>query len=183
MAFIEILILAISLGLDAFSVAVGVGLIWYGPRQIFRLSWHFGFFQAIMPLLGWQLGNILSNFVKNLSAFIACGILVGIGLHMILNAFKIQRETGRSIARDRTRGWSLVLLSIATSLDAFGVGISLGLLVSGIFKICFVIGMTAAVMTIIGMWLGNRMSRAVDLKLEAIAGIVLIILGVKAALN
>jgi len=179
----ETVLLAISLGFDAFSVAMSIGAVWNNPRQIFRLSWHFGLFQAMMPLFGWYFGNFLYSFVSGWSGIAACIILAGIGSHMIWNAATGKKECSENdVHPDRTRGMSLVFLSIATSIDAFGAGVSLGLVTDKILRICVVIGVTASLMTIIGMYLGKKMSCVFGERMEIVAGLVLILLGLKMAM-
>ena len=119
--------MAWALALDAFAVAAvvaaGLGRITF--RHVFRLAWHFGFFQAAMPVAGWFGGTAASSFVAAFAHWAAAGLLCLIGLRMIWESRESEEpETGF----DPTRGWSLVGLSVATSIDALAVGLSLGLI-------------------------------------------------------
>ena len=137
--------LAVALGMDAFAVALAVssGLCFITFRHIFRLTWHFGLFQSLMTLVGWLGGASVSGLFGGLNNWMAFGLLVFIGLKMV-------KESGDTEKRlegfDPTRGWSLVGLSVATSLDALAVGISFSLIGT---KILFPVS-------------GNRTSSAAD---------------------
>ena len=176
MEFWEILVLAFVLGIDAFSVALAVGTRGSTFRQTFRLSFHFGLFQFMMPIIGWLLGKNVLSFVERYDHWVAFGLLFVIGAKMIYEAF---RHVPDRIAKDRTRKWSLVALSIATSIDALGAGIGMGILDTSLLYPCAIIGVTAGVMTLIGMKLGAFISAAVGSRMEAVGGVVLILLSVK----
>lgn len=178
MRFWEILLLAIALGIDTFSVGMAVGTASAGARQMFRLSWHFGLFQFFMPLLGWQFGAVLATFLGPFNRWLALLIFFFVGARMIQEGIKNTHTTGNAVT-DRTRGWSLVLLSLATSMDAFGTGIGLGLLVSDLLYICIIIGVTAAVMTFTGMLLGNLLHRFLTFRSEIVGGVLLWMVGFK----
>ena len=179
MEIYEIFFLAFALSLDAFSVAIGIGITAFQPRQVFRLSWHFGIFQFFMPLVGWQLGKPLSIVIGRYSHWVAFAILIIIGIKMISDSFRKVTTPSPQNATDKTRGWSLVLLSIATSIDALGAGIGLGLLEIQLLKSCLIIGVVAALMTFIGMKLGRYLSQAFGARFEALGGFVLIALAFK----
>ncbi len=114
--------IAVALAMDAFTVACSVGMLLGIPskRQKFRLSWHFGLLQFLMPLIGWALGSGLAGFVASFGKWLAAGILVLLGLKIILSAV---RNRDMAFASDPTRGLSLVFLSFAVSIDALAVGI------------------------------------------------------------
>lgn len=177
MSLFEILLLALALGMDAFSVAVGVGLSASGKRQIFRLSWHFGFFQFAMPLLGWQAARTLASGIGTYGVWVGAGLLFGVGARMIREALKRKREEANPV--DPTRGWSLVVLSTATSIDALAVGFGLGLVGGNLFLACVLIGLTAGSMTWIGMLLGRTLAARVGTFAEILGGVVLVLLAVR----
>ena len=128
MQFVNILAIAVALAMDAFAVAVatGVSLKHVSFRQTFRLSWHFGLFQAIMPVIGWSAGLTIRSFIEQYDHWVAFGLLAFVGGHMIKEAF--QPETEKIQKKDPTKGWSLVMLSVATSIDALAVGFSMSML-------------------------------------------------------
>jgi len=176
MEFWEILVLAFVLGLDAFSVALAVGTRGSTFRQTFRLSFHFGLFQFTMPIIGWLLGKNVLSFVERYDHWVAFGFLFVIGAKMIYEAF---RHIPEQTAKDRTRKWSLVALSLATSIDALGAGIGMGILNTTLLYPCAIIGITACIMTLIGMKLGAFMSANIGCRMEAVGGVVLILLSLK----
>ena len=177
MTFLEMLILAVALGLDAFSVALGAGFVVSGLRSRIRLAWHFGLFQFAMPLIGWRMARWVSPKVGMSGRWLGAGLLLFIGTRMVWASFRTKaEETGRS-GRDPTKGWMLVGLSLATSLDALGVGFGFGLLITDLLDACLLIGLVAFVMTYLGMAMGNTLSSKVGTWAEAVGGVVLILLG------
>jgi putative Mn2+ efflux pump MntP len=172
----QVLILAVGLGTDAFSVALAVGTGGASFRQTFRLSLHFGLFQFLMPILGWQAGTRLLSLISAWDHWIAFGILAAVGAHMIYESFKPESERSGG---DPTRGWSLMLLSLATSIDAFGAGLGLGVLGFGVVLPSVIIGIVAGLMTVAGMQLGRRVSCTLGRRAETVGGVVLIALAFK----
>jgi manganese efflux pump family protein len=176
---VETLLVAVALGCDAFAVGVGVGTRFCSPRQIFRLSFHFGLFQFLMPLLGCFIGQNVVGLALEWAPWIAFGLLLIIGLKMIHESLR-PAESMRSLdCPDPTRGFSLVALSIATSMDALGVGLSLGMLGEGLFFAAMIIGIVACSMTWTAMKLGNRLSEKFGQRMEIAGGLVLIAIAVK----
>lgn len=169
---------AVALGMDAFAVAAAVaaGLRDLTSRHIFRLIWHFGLFQSLMTIAGWFGGENLSSVIGDLSAWVAFALLFLLGLNMIRQSLNPESRTE---GFDPTRGWSLVALSVATSIDALAVGISLGLIKIDILQPAIAIGCTALVMTFAGMRLGDRVGTHMGQWAERIGGIVLMIIGVR----
>jgi manganese efflux pump family protein len=172
---------AVALGMDAFAVAAAISACRpvMTARHTFRLTWHFGLFQSMMTTLGWVGGEQLSAFTKGLSDWIAFGILVALGLNMIRQSLRAEECDATS---DPTRGWSLVGLSIATSIDALAVGVSLGLLRVSIVVPAFVIGIAALIMTYMGTRLGLRVGGHLGQWAERVGGAVLVALGLKIVL-
>jgi putative Mn2+ efflux pump MntP len=170
--------IAVGLAMDAFAVAIGAGiqLREVTPRQTFRLAWHFGLFQAFMPILGWLAGLTLVGFIAPVDHWIAFGLLGFIGGKMIYEAMKPEEEVDRC---DPTKGWSLVMLSIATSIDALAVGLSLAVLGVEIWYPALVIGIVAGALTIVGLELGTRFGGLLGRRMEVVGGLILIGIGVK----
>ncbi len=173
----EILLLAFALSADAFSVALAVGLRFAAPRQLFRLAWHFGLFQALMPALGAFGGIALLRVVGDVDHFVASGLLLAIGLKTLWEAWHGTDRVGETA--DPTRGASLVALSVATSVDAFGAGIGLALAEAPLAPACLTIGVTCALCTLAGMLLARRMARLVGRWAGFLAAGVLLGLAVK----
>jgi manganese efflux pump family protein len=176
----EMLLLALALGMDAFSVALGVGLTVAGKRPVFRLSWHFGLFQFLMPLLGWQAARLVSARVGSLGAWVGAGLLLVIGGRMLRDGWRKRKGGREQVPADPTRGWSLVGLSVATSIDALGVGFGVGLAAQGdLMKACVVIGLVAGALTFLGMQFGRALGRRFGAAAEILGGAVLLLLGVR----
>lgn len=173
---LELFAVAIALGCDAFSVAIGVGVQGLTGRRIFRLSWHFGLFQFFMPLIGLAIGNYSADILGTAGKWVAAVCLAVIGFNMLRGAFKGQDKSGKS--GDPTRGWSLIVLSFSTSVDALITGFGLGLMGVHVLVACIVIGITASMMTIVGMLIGAGAAYAIGKRAEAFGGIVLMLLAV-----
>jgi putative Mn2+ efflux pump MntP len=172
MGVVETVVVAVCLGMDAFSVALGIGSRGATARQTFRLSFHFGLFQFLMPLIGWTIGRSAVGVVQAYDHWVAFGILLAVGLHMILESFGPEKE--RTDKRDPTRGWSLIGLSVATSIDALAVGVGLGLLGRPLVGSATVIGVVAALMTLAGLQSGRVLRLWVGHRMETLGGMVLI---------
>ena len=170
--------LALALAMDAFAVALGTGtaLKRLTGRHLFRLGFHFGLFQALMPVIGWLAGLTIMQWVSAWDHWIAFALLALIGGRMIHEACSDEEKTDE---RDPTRGASLVLLSIATSIDALAVGFSLSLIGVSIWFPALVIGLVAGVLTVVGMLLGGRIGDRWGPRVEILGGLVLISIGIK----
>jgi putative Mn2+ efflux pump MntP len=175
------LIIALALAVDAFAVALatGVSLPVVGFRHTFRLSWHFGLFQGGMNVIGWSLGLTFRSLIEGFDHWVAFVFLSAVGLRMIYEACtdKDQQEQ----AADPTRGYSLVILSIATSIDALAVGLSFSILGVSIWQPALIIGIVATILTITGLHLGKLIRNAARLGhfAESFGGVVLIAIGIK----
>lgn len=179
MGNIELVTIAIALAMDAFAVAIatGVSLKCVSPRQTFRLAWHFGLFQALMPILGWYLGGTVSSYIEAYDHWIAFGLLGYIGYKMIREAFEDEGEC----QNDPTKGMSLVVLSVATSIDALAVGLSLSMLGISVWWPSLIIGIVATLFTVIGLQFGKTAAKAhsIGKYAELLGGSVLICIGLK----
>src|SRR5512140_3417841 len=125
MDWIGLLALACALAMDAFAVAIVTGLT-LSPmtrRHVFRLAFHFGLFQALMPTIGWVAGKAVQQYIAAFDHWIAFGLLAFVGSKMLWEAFH-KEEGEQSVAKDPTSGLSLLVLSVATSIDALAVGLS-----------------------------------------------------------
>jgi putative Mn2+ efflux pump MntP len=180
MNFVSILLIAIGLGMDALSVAVATGVLLGkpSPAASLRMSFSFGFFQFVMPLIGWSAGRTVSGFIESLDHWVAFGLLLFVGGKMIFEAFH-EKETGKASKADPTRGWTLLMLSIATSIDALAVGLSLAFLGEAILFPSVVIGIVAFTMTWVGMVTGEKAGTYLGKKVEIAGGLILIGIGIK----
>lgn len=180
MTIVNIVFIAVALAMDAFAVAiaVGVGLQCVTPRQRFRLSWHFGLFQAMMPIIGWYSGNSVRPLIDRYDHWIAFGLLSIIGLNMIKEFFTHEETVCEK--NDPTRGRTLIILSVSTSIDALAVGVSMSMLHVTIFFPALIIGLIAATFTLVGLEIGARFSRQTRLSslAQLIGGSVLLLIGI-----
>ncbi|MCU0586768.1 MAG: manganese efflux pump MntP family protein [Syntrophobacteraceae bacterium] len=178
MQLFETILIAIALGCDAFAVGMGVGTRFCGPRQVFRLSFHFGLFQFLMPLLGWLIGVSAFGLVRQWGPWLAFALLFFIGARMTYESLRPVEESAEQ-CKDPTRGMSLVVLSLATSMDALGVGFSIGVLGHSLLAAAVCIGVTACAMTWTAMKLGSRLSSRFGQRMEIAGGIILMAIAVK----
>jgi len=184
MPLAALFLLALSLAMDAFAVALAAGAAIRHPtaRQYFRLSWHFGLFQALMPAAGWLAGTLARDLVAAHTPLVAFLLLTGIGSHMLWESFHHEAEAS---CTDPTIGGRLIALSVATSIDALAAGGFLALIGVPLFLPCLIIGLTAAAGTALGLFLGAQVGCRLPLGrlAEALGGTVLIGLGVAALLK
>jgi putative Mn2+ efflux pump MntP len=177
LGWIALFAIAFSLSLDAFAVSTVAGIALGEPssRQRFRLSFHFGVFQAMMLGAGWYLGSVIAHLLRGFDAWVACALLVLVGGNMVRNALRGQQEEHRRT--DPTRGWSLVFLSVATSLDALAVGISLAMASIPIFRSTLIVGLVSYGMSLLGLGIGQKIGAIWGRRSELFGGIVLILIG------
>jgi putative Mn2+ efflux pump MntP len=167
--------------MDAFTVAIatGISLKKVSARQTFRLAWHFGLFQALMTIIGWILGSTIYQIIEKIDHWVAFVLLAIIGLKMILGAIKSGEE--KRSTKDSTKGGTMVMLSIATSIDALAVGLSISILRVSIWRPAFIIGIIALIFTVIGIHIGRIVGANFRLAkyAEIIGGLVLIGIGLR----
>lgn len=180
MNFFLVLVIAFALAMDAFAVSVGISLGFerITGKQILRLATYFGVFQFMMTVLGWLAGRGILNYIQAFDHWIAFGLLFIVGLKMIMESFGYGRRT-KKINGDPTKGISLIILSVATSIDALAVGLSLVALYVAILYSAIIIGIVAFLMTVLGTKIGPVIGRIAGKKAEFFGGLVLIFIGVK----
>jgi putative Mn2+ efflux pump MntP len=177
---VEIVLIAGGLAMDAFAVSLAAGAGGArGPRAVFRLGFHFGLFQFLMPVLGWGVGLRVAGVVLIAQDWVAAGLLTLVGLRMIWSG----QETGAGPRQDPSRGVTLVTLSVATSLDALAIGFSLALLRVSIWYPSAVIGGVTAVLSVCGVCLGNRLGLGFGRRMEIAGGVLLTLLGCRIVLS
>lgn len=182
MSFIEILMIAVGLAMDAFAVSLGIGTTGRAsrPRPIFRLSFHFGLFQAVMPVLGWLAGSTVAAYIASFDHWVALALLAFVGLRMIRSGLATDEE---SQAADPSRGGTLVMLAVATSIDAFAVGLSLAMLQVRILYPAVVIGVVTGGLSLVGLLAGGRLGRLFGKRMEILGGIILISIGLRVVIS
>ncbi|MFA5405507.1 MAG: manganese efflux pump MntP family protein [Ignavibacteria bacterium] len=178
MGFIEILFISVGLAMDAFAVSIcaGTNELTRGKRPTFRLSFHFGLFQFLMPVIGWFLGTGVYKYIEAYDHWIVFGLLSFVGIKMIKSGFDKNSDLNKG---DMSKGINLIILSFATSVDAFAIGISFAMLQTGIWFPSLIIGIVTAVLSVIGVQLGNILGNKFGKKMEILGGIILILIGVR----
>jgi manganese efflux pump family protein len=175
---IEVLLIALSMAMDAFAVCLGAGTtgVADGPRPKFRLAFHFGLFQFLMPLLGWFAGTTIERYIQAYDHWIAFALLAFVGGRMIWAGF---HPAGEEKKTDPSRGWTMVLLSIAVSIDALAVGLSLGVVGVFVWYPAIVIGVVTGILSLVGLQIGDRLGKKFGKVMEIIGGLVLIGIGIR----
>jgi len=176
--FVEILMIAVGLAMDAFAVSLGAGASGQaiGGRAAFRLSFHFGLFQFMMPVIGWFLGSRIVPLMSSVDHWIAFGLLAFVGARMIRSGVD---PNGGMSATDPSRGFTLVMLCVATSIDALAIGLSLALLQVRIWYPSVVIGMVTSGLSLLGLRLGTRLGTRFGKHMEIVGGVILSLLGLR----
>jgi putative Mn2+ efflux pump MntP len=178
MGFPEIFLIAVGLSMDAFAVALGAGAAGQigGNRATFRISFHFGLFQFLMPVIGWLLGQSITQVITAIDHWIAFALLLVIGLRMIYSGFHSEKSKYYS---DPSRGLNLIMLSIATSIDALVVGFSLAMLRISIWYPCIIIGTVTAFLSLTGVLLGRYFGERFGKYMKIMGGGILIFIGAR----
>jgi putative Mn2+ efflux pump MntP len=186
----QTLMLAVGLGMDAMSVCMGVGVRWHGPGHKFRLAWNMGLFQFLMPIVGYFAGRQLARLLKTFGSYVGAALVFAIGVKMLYEALRsrpgaVAEETEHLVEKelhfkpaDPTRGWSLMALSVATSIDALAAGVSLALKGAEIWQTSIMIGLVAGLMALTGVTIGERVGQVFGKYAEILGAAVLMGLGV-----
>ncbi|MBU1171902.1 MAG: manganese efflux pump MntP family protein [Proteobacteria bacterium] len=181
MTLFNIMAIAVALAMDAFAVSIASGIILkkVSLRQTLRLSWHFGLFQALMPVLGWSLGVHVISYIEKYDHWIAFGLLLMVGGKMLVEAFA-EKDDDAPPPKDPTKSIKLIVLSVATSIDALAIGFTLSVLNVSIVYPALVIGIVAALFTAVGINMGARLGNMTRLSryTEILGGLVLIVIGI-----
>jgi putative Mn2+ efflux pump MntP len=178
LGFFEMLMIAVGMAMDAFAVSLGAGASGHarGGRAVFRLSFHFGLFQFLMPVLGWYLGSTIAPYIGAVDHWIAFGLLAFVGGRMIRSGF----DAGQAMrGSDPSRGLTLVALCVATSLDALAIGLSLAMLRVTIWYPSAVIGVVTGGLSLIGLRLGTQLGSRFGTRMEIVGGVILVGIGLR----
>lgn len=182
MGIAELLLMSVGLAMDAFSVAVCKGL---GMK---KLKWsygcvialYFGIFQAAMPLLGYFLGSRFADLIASFDHWVSFALLAVIGGKMIWEACHEDDESSSEFRLDHRE---LLVLAVATSIDAFAVGIIFAAEKTNVWFSVSMIGAVTFVISLAGVWIGNRFGSRYEKKAEVAGGIILVFIGVKLLLD
>ena len=181
MGILEIVLIAIGLAMDAFAVSICKGL------SMKKMSWkkaiivglYFGIFQAIMPVIGYFLGAAFENIVVQIDHWVAFILLVAIGVNMLREAFTNDSEN----INDDVNFKTMIVLAIATSIDALAIGISFAFLQTNILIAALIIGIITFVLSLLGVKIGNKFGDKYERKAETVGGLILILMGFKILLE
>ncbi len=181
MTVLELLLIAIGLAMDAFAVSICKGLAikerdW---KKSIIIGLYFGFFQAIMPIIGYFLGTTFEDFVTKIDHWIAFLLLGLIGGSMIKEAFSKESDGYDDSIKVKT----MVVLAIATSIDALAIGITFAFLEVNVLMAVLMIGIITFVLSVIGVKIGNQFGVRYGKRAEIVGGIILILIGVKILLE
>ena len=181
MSIFEILIVGIGLAMDAFAVAIckGLSMNKLNLKNMLIIALYFGVFQAFMPIIGYLLGTTFQSFVANIDHWVVFVLLLIIGGNMIKESFDEEEEK----RNDKVDFKTMLLLAIATSIDALAVGITFAFLQVNIFLAVCIIGIVTFFLSLFGVKLGNEFGDRYQNKAEMFGGVVLILIGFKILLE
>ncbi len=179
MDLISILLLAVGLAMDAFSVSITRGLtLKCNIKYALIIAIFFGGFQALMPVLGWYSGMQLQSVISVAAPWIAFILLAAIGIKMIYESFSLEEDVCKVFSLKE-----LLVLSIATSIDAFAVGVTFAILNTPIITPIIIIGLVTFVLSFIGVYIGKNVGHLFENKIEILGGLILIAIGFKILLE
>jgi len=173
---ITILLIAVGLAMDAFAVSISSGVTIKRLRisYAFTIAALFGGFQAVMPGIGWLAGHGLKSLIAGVDHWIAFGLLTAVGCKMIYESPKMGSTGNGSL--DIV---VLLVLSVATSIDALAVGLSLSMLGISVLVAAIVIGLVTFVLSFCGVYIGKRFGHVFENKIQIVGGLILIGIGTK----
>ena len=178
MTFLEIFIIAVALAMDAFAVSLAAAAAGFAAnrRAAFRLSFHFGLFQAIMPLLGWSLGVTVERQIARYDHWVAFVLLSLVAFRMIRSGLHPAASSRRG---DPSRGWTLVVLSTATSIDALAIGLTLAALQVHVIYPSLIIGLVTGGMCVAAIAGGRKLGPGLGDRAQIAGGVVLFLVGAR----
>lgn len=181
MELTEIILISIGLAMDAFAVSVckGLSMKKMDWKKAIIIGLWFGFFQALMPAIGYFLGSKFEHLIVSVDHWVIFGLLSFIGIKMIKESFSISSEN----CNDNVDFKTMLLLALATSIDALGVGITFAFLDTNLILAISLIGIITWIISVIGVKIGNRFGDKYESKAELTGGIILVLLGIKILLE
>jgi len=182
MEILTITLISVGLAMDALAVSLGIGTAGQIStlRGKVRLAAHFGIFQAGMAALGWLAGETIVQYVEGFDHWIAFGLLCYVGFNLIRSGLSKDRQ---AFEQDPSTGKILVLLSFATSIDAFAVGLSLAFLNVPVMLSVVMIGVVALLLSVIGLFSGIRLGETFGKRMEIVGGLILPGIGIRVVIT
>jgi len=180
MSFIEIILIGIALSLDCLAVSIAISFSWKNFKSFdgFKTAITFGMFHMLMPILGWSAGRELDKYITSFDHWIAVSLLSFVGIKMIIDSFTNQTKKEK-LELSNVKTSKLLLLAIATSIDAIAIGISLAFLKVEIISTALIISVTTFTVSFIGIIIGYKIGKFFGPKIQIVGGGVLIIIGIK----
>ncbi|HCL57610.1 MAG TPA: hypothetical protein DHW82_11465 [Spirochaetia bacterium] len=180
MNLLYIIGISIGLSMDALAVSVSNGFLIKNLkiRHALRLAFAFGLFQAMMPVIGWMGGKFLLEWISSFDHWIAFGLLSVIGGKMIFESRNLDKENDKQLKFS-----TLIVLAVATSIDALAVGLSFGVLRTPLLFPVLIIGGVTFILCFAGVYIGNKIGHWFENKLELFGGILLFLIGIKILLD
>lgn len=177
----EVFVLAVALSMDAFAVSIGLG----SKKQLraskiaIQAAIYFGIFQGLMPLIGYLGGKGILGWIESYAHWIGFALLILIGCKMIYESLSegIEEDLARITHK------VMLILAIATSIDAMAAGFSLNLLDVNAFIACVIIALTTSIFSFVGVFIGEKSGTYLESKAELLGGVILILIGLKILLN
>lgn len=178
MALLTIMLVSFGLAMDALAVSLGIGTAGQIAtlRGKIRLAVYFGIFQSGMTALGWLAGVTIADYVKAFDHWIAFALLGYVGIKLIRSGFD---KNGKAFEQDPSTGKVLVMLSLATSIDAFAVGLSIALLNVPVLLSIIMIGVVTLLLSAIGLFAGIRLGETFGKRMEILGGLILLEIGLR----
>jgi putative Mn2+ efflux pump MntP len=178
MELITSFFIATGLAMDAFAVSLGVGTTGQArdPRAKFRLAFHFGVFQAGMTLLGWLVGATIAGLISSIDHWVALVMLAYVGVNMIRSGLD---KKGDCYQSNPSKGKTLMVLCVATSLDAMAVGLGMAMIQAPVLLPSLIIGVVTSSLSIFGLLAGTRLGETFGRRMEILGGLILIGIGLR----
>lgn len=185
MSFVEVLLIGIGLSMDAFAVALckGLSMKKLNVKAGLIIALFFGFFQAFMPFIGWLVCKNFEKYITRFDHWIAFALLAFIGIKMIIDTIKEMKHPDEEESEFKLKIGELLVLALATSIDALAVGISFAFLSINIASSITIIGVTTLILSFLGVIIGNKFGAKFKAKAEIAGGIILLLIGIKILLE
>lgn len=173
--WITIIIMSIALGMDAFSLGIGIGMKGIRLLDVLKIGSVIALFHILMPLVGMFMGHYVSSLLGDIATITGGGLLILLGAHMIYSSLK--GDEVRSI--NHRSFWGLLLFALSVSVDAMSVGVSLGIFASDLLLTVMMFGTVGGAMSVVGLLVGSRMGHWIGEYGEALGGTILLAFGIQ----
>jgi putative Mn2+ efflux pump MntP len=178
MEYLTSVLVGVGLAMDAFAVSLGIGTAGQADsrRAKLRMAFHLGWFQMMMTVLGWLAGSTIAGFIHQFDHWIAMALLGYVGSNMIRSGLNPDEECYRC---DPTRGKTMIILCVATSIDAMAVGLSMAMLKTSIWIPSIIIGVVTFIISSMGLLAGNGLGAKFGKRMQIVGGLILIGIGLR----